>query len=212
VRQRGGRGGCPKGNDLRFEFQHLERARPICRNGGILKRVVCAVELRCDARDGLLRRGAFVGGFHGPWPGWGCVGGGPSRAAVLAPNARTGSWLQRPWSPWDLAFFRAVFSSHPPVPPSRHLHFALVQVVSTFKRHSISPVSSLHSPFSTHRHSLQIPASLPLSYPRSFANHNPIHHQFDIGCAPIHCAAAVIDATTSLGLLPSLDLHHPRPP
>lgn len=112
--------------------------------------------MRCDA---LLVEGA--GRFRwwfGPCPAR--LAGGGAQSAVLAPNARTGSWLQRPWPPWDLAaFFRAVFpATHDVVPPNAHPAicisslFALVQVVSTFKRHSLhSAFSILHSPFSTTR-------------------------------------------------------------
>lgn len=109
----------------------------------------CRAAMRCDALRG---RDGFVGGL-GP-AAWGCVGGGASqRSLPPTPGPALGSSgpagpLAPGLAPGDLAFFRAVFSSHPRCCaaqcPSRHLHFALfalVQVDSTF-----SDVPILHSP------------------------------------------------------------------
>lgn len=148
----------------------------------------------------LLRgRDGFVGGLGPVRPAWLGVCWRWSQSAVLAPNARTGSWLQRPWPPWDLAaFFRAVFSSHPRCCaaqcPSRHLHFVPFRPRSgrLDLQTSLSPFCILHSPRPRPAlHTLQIPASLPLStvYLRN-PNCHPIHHQLDIR---LRTDCAVID-------------------
>lgn len=161
--RRGGGGGaetnqpnCPsqrKRGVLSISKLRAFPSHPISGNEGISRsrqKQSALSSCKCDAMRCLLRGGTVslvVWALSGPvcWR-W-------SQSAVLAPNARTGSWLQRPWPPWDLAaFFRAVFSSHPRCCaaqcPSRHLHFVPFRPRSgrLDLQTSLSPFCILHSP------------------------------------------------------------------
>lgn len=147
-----------KGKGLCFQFPNGEHSHPIPSletegfRGPVRSSLRCRAAMRCDAL--LVERAGRLRWWFGPCPAR--LAGGvlaAEQSAVLAPNARTGSWLQRPWPPWDLAaFFRAVFSSHPRCCaaqcPSRHLHFVPFRPRSgrLDLQTSLSPFCILHPP------------------------------------------------------------------